>query len=282
MRGLLALLVLFAVLLVGAGGALAGVQSGDPAWADEVHADLERGAATHNAWVEREAPSFAGDQVVRNERATVTVRGEDGGEAVYSLRTDEELRVTDVDRGPARDETMRVFASKPALEDVLRSENPAATFGDAVAAGDVRVERVVGVGGHELALGPTEGALGVLGFGASAALVGLLGVGTAISLPGLLLSRGLSALRATVRRLLDGLKTLLKLLAHLVAAVEALQLLGFEVREKIRAKAKGVRARLRAVGESLRRRLAALDEMPEAEDRGRGGSDTAPQGKEGQ
>mgnify|MGYP006297211263 FL=1 len=191
MRGLVASLVLLAVVLVAAGGALAGAD--DPAWADDVHEDLERGAATHNAWVDREDPQFVGDRLVRNERATVTVDGEGGGEAVYSLRTDEEMRVTGVERGPARDETTRVFASKPALERVLRSENPATAFGDAVAAGDIRVERVVGVGGHELALGPLDGALGMLGFGASAALVGLLGVGTAVSLPGPVLSRGLSA-----------------------------------------------------------------------------------------
>lgn len=280
MRGSVTLLILSAALLA-AGSAVVGGQGADPAWADEVHADLERGAATHNAWVEREDPQFVGDRVVRNERATVTVRGE-GGEAVYSLRTDDEMRVTDVDRGPAHDETMRVFASKPALEQVLRSENPAAAFGDAVVAGDLRVERVVGVAGHDLALGLTEGAVGLLGVGASAALVGLLGLGTAVSLPGLLFSRGLSALRGAVRRLLNGLRTLLKILAHLIAAVEALQLLGFEARETIRTRAQAGRARLRAAGGSLRRRLAALDEMPEAEDRGRGGSETSPQGDDSQ
>jgi hypothetical protein len=282
MRGLLALLMLLAGLVVVTGTVVSGAQGGDPPWAGDLHDEMEREAQRHNAWVEREDPEFVGDRVAENERGTITVRGEAGGEAVYSFRTDEEMRVTDIGRGPARDETVRIFASKPALEDVLRSQNPAAAFGDAVAAGDVRVERVVGAAGHELALGLAEGALGVLGLGASAALIGALGVGTAVSLPGLLFSRGLSALQATVQRLLDGLKTVLKLLAHLVAAVEALQLLGFEAREKIRAKATGVRARLRAAGGSLRRRLSALDEMPEAEDRDRSGGEAAPQGEEGQ
>lgn len=275
------MLTVFAVVFVAAGAALAGAQQNDPAWADDVHGDLERGAETHNDWVDSEGPEFVGDRVAENETAELTVHDENGAAAIYSVRTDDEMRVTDVDRGPAADETTRVFASKPALEDVLRAENPAQALGDAIAAGDVRVERVVGVAGRELAVGLAEGVLGVLGVGAAAALVGLLGVGTAASLPGLLISRGLSALRAALRRLLDGLRSLLKLVAHLLAAVEALQLLGFEAREQIRRSARDARAGMRSAGARVRERLAALDEMPTAEDRGRGGDETPSQGDEG-
>lgn len=260
-----ALAVLFLVVGVAAGGAVA--QADDPAWADEVHADLERGAATHNAWVEREEPSFVGDRFAENEHVTLTVSDEGDAAAVYSVHTDDEMRVTDVNRGPARDETMRAFASKPALEDVAQADNPAAAFGDAVASGDIRVERPVDVGGHELALGPMDGLLGVLGFGVGAALLGVVGVGTLLSVPGLVLSRGFEAIRSALRGVVDGLKALLKVLAHLLAAVEALQLLGFRVRERIQSAARRVRARLRALGGSLRARLAALDDMAEREER---------------
>jgi len=188
MKVLLALLTALALVLVAGGGAVA--QGGDPAWAEAVHDDLERGAAAHNEWVEREDPEFTGDRLAENERAEVTVRDDAGAEAMYSLRTDEEMRITDVARGPTEGETVRMFASKPALERALRSENPGEAFGEALASGDIRVERVVDVGGHRLGLGAMEGLLGLFGVGAGAALLGVLGVGTAASLPVLLLSRG--------------------------------------------------------------------------------------------
>lgn len=280
MRWLLAIATAAAVLLVATGSGVA--QGGDPPWAGEVHAELERGAQTHNEWVTSEDPEFAGDRLAENEQAEVTVRDEAGAEAVYTVETDQEMRVTDVARGPTDDETMRVFASKPALEQALQSETPAAAVGDAIATGDIRVERVVGVAGHELAVGAMEGAVGLLGVGAGAALVGLLGAGTVLSLPGLLFSRGVPGLRATAKRLLNGLKTVLKLLAHLIAAVEALQLLGFEARERIRTRARAGRARARAAGASVRDWLAELDEMPEAEDRGRGGGEGTTHSEDGQ
>ena len=249
-----------AILVLGLAVSGAVAQTGDPAWADEVHADLEDGAATHNAWVERTDPSFPGDRLLRDERVTMTVRGDDGSEAVYSFRTDDEMRVSDVERGPATSATVRVFASKPALKRALRAENPVGAFGEAVASGDVRVERVVGVFGRELTLGPADGLLGLLGFAAGAALVGLVGLGTVLSLPVVLLSRGAAGIRAALRRVLGALDAVVGFLAEVITAVSALELLGYDVRARIRAAAVGLRAKLRAVGARLRRAVSANED----------------------
>ncbi|MBX0287347.1 hypothetical protein [Haloarcula salinisoli] len=260
MRWVVTSLIVTAALVVATGGALA-VQGG-PAWAEEFQGDLERGAAAHNAWADSEDPQFVGDRFVRNERVSLTVSGADGGEAVYGVWTDDEMRITDVSRGPPQDETMRVFASKPALEEVLRAENPATAFGEAVASGDVRVERMVGVGGHELAVGPIGALLGLAGLGLGAGLLGVVGLGTLLAGPGHLVSRGAGVLRAAVRRILDGLRWLAKVLGKLFLIVELLQLLGYEVRDRMKAAIRRVRLRVQARWLSLRKRLdtRALDE----------------------
>jgi len=276
MKVLLAVSTVLVVVMV-TGGVLG--QGGEPPWADEVHADLERGAETHNKWVNRTDPDYPGDRVVENESGTLTVRGEAGGEADYALRTDDELHITDVDRGPAADESFRMFASKPDIEQAMAADNPAAALGEAVRDGDVRVERVVSVGGRDLGLGLAEGLVGLAGVGAGAALLGALGLGTAASLPVLLVSRGTSALRKLLGTLWRLLTALVGVLTKLVTLVTTMEILGFDVRKRIAGATKPLRHHLRRGWRWLRRWVARLDEMQEPADRDRTAGDTGDEGQ---
>jgi hypothetical protein len=130
--------VVLAILVVTSGVSTAqSAQSSQPDWADEAYGEFSGMVATYNESITQVDLGIAGDQL-SNERVNLVVTGADGETATFSFRMDDQLRMTELDQGPRSDATLRMSTDRETFNETLTADNPAATFRDAVADGDIR------------------------------------------------------------------------------------------------------------------------------------------------
>lgn len=222
--------VAFVTLLLGSSVATA--QPGQPEWADDFFAELDDWVTEYNEHVNTEGVEFPGDLLLKNERVNMYVAAADGTEAVYSFRTDGEMRILDLQQRAREDETVQVKTTRVVLERVVAEADPATAVTDAVLAGEIRVKRLVTVFGWTTAIGVTETAIGVAAIVASA-VVTKVGMSSLLSSLKLLGSEVSSTGQLFVRPLLRILGVLKAHLSDLVAALTALEILGVDVKTRI-------------------------------------------------
>jgi hypothetical protein len=134
-------LVALAVLVVVVRGGGAVTQTGEPRWAEETAASLERLVDDHDAAVGT-ADLGSTARFVRDQRVSLTVTATDGSVAQFSFRTDATARVVDFRAGSPTDATVRMFTDPATVNRVADSPDRTAAFGAAVRAGDVHTEGV--------------------------------------------------------------------------------------------------------------------------------------------
>lgn len=158
--------VLIVVLLSGGAGI---DQAGQPEWTEDFYVELKGWAEEYNSQVETDSVGFPGSGLVRDERVNLYVKASDGSEAVYSFRTDERLRIRDLERGKRDDVTLRVATTKATLERVANEEDSAAALRRAILIRDIRIQRVLRLpSGSVIAIGSPEVIIGSLALVATA------------------------------------------------------------------------------------------------------------------
>lgn len=207
------LLVLFLL-----GGGVAGGQTAEPTWSEELFVGLQSWSVSYNEQVAD--VRFLGKSLVRGERVALRVVDSDGSAAVYSFGTDREARIVDLRRGESGDATLRLTTEKAVIDRIVAAENPARALESALLSGRIGVKKVLTVLGTPIPVGPVEATLGAVG----------VVVGGAI-----LTKVGASGLFAKLLALIERLK---ELLAGVVSAVKlgvkALEMMGIDLREKVR------------------------------------------------
>lgn len=223
-------------------------QDDQPEWADDVFDRLERAVEGYNAGLGPERRGVLERWLLAEARVNLYVEGPDGGEVVASFRTDDSLRITHLQRGRLGNPTLRVRASRAAVERVAGADDPARAVDNEILNGRIRIKRVFRLlPGVVIAVGVREAGLATGGVLLATAAVAKLGV------KGLL-----SALWAGVQKLLSGVlaagRTLWESLGSIATMLTVLDQLGLlerlkatagEVYERLRAVVLGVRSRVR-------------------------------------
>lgn len=143
--GFLAVLVL---ALAAVGGVVQPVESAQlaesaqPEWSDDLFDRLENAASEYNARGGSDA-GFVERSLLRNARINLYVSDDAGAQEVYSLRLDDELHVTQLQRGPLDDPTLRVETTKATVDQIATTEDSEAAVVRAVRNRQIRVERVL-------------------------------------------------------------------------------------------------------------------------------------------
>lgn len=112
-----------------------------PEWSDSVFERLDDAVAEYNA--RDYDANFIERRLSRNARINLYVSDESDATAVYSLRLDHELKVTEVERGPLEDPTIRVETTKATVEDVSNADNSMKAVRGAIWDRQIRIERVI-------------------------------------------------------------------------------------------------------------------------------------------
>lgn len=223
--------VVFVVLLTV--GLLAGVgsaQTDRPEWSDDLYVSLQDAVEGYNSRVESDETGFLEQWLLRNARVNLYVTGPDGSEAVFSFRTDDRLRMSQLRHGKYTEPTLRVQTSRAAINRITAAEDKRAAISSEFWTGAIRVKRIYPiVPGLLIAVGVRE-AVGVATVG------GLLLAGASkFGISGLL-----SYIRGTIRVVLAKLSGLIRALWQNVASIvslitllEKFELLSW-LREKIR------------------------------------------------
>jgi len=233
--GVLVVLVVLAVVLSG-GVAAQSEGSSPPEWADETFERLEEAVAEYNA--RGGDPGVLEGWLLRNARVNLHVSDDEGTRAVYSLRFDDEARVTAIERGRLADPTLRVTTTKRTVDGIDTSDDVEAAVRRDVQSGRIRVERVFELlPGLRISVGVEEVLVGVGGAVAGSIAVAKVGLDTTLSFLRGLIRRLLGALRGLWGSLkgigLGGIATLLTILEKL-DLLEPLRRLVQRVRKAIR------------------------------------------------
>jgi hypothetical protein len=236
--GVLVVLVVLGALVVGLSGGVAAQsdESSSPEWADETFERLGDAVEEYNA--RGGDPGVIEGWLLRNARVNLHVSDDEGARAVYSLRLDDEARVTALERGRFEDPTLRVTTTKRTVDGIDTSDDVEAEVRRGVQSGRIRVERVFELlPGLRIGVGVEEVLVGVGGVLAASVAVAKVGLDTTLSFLRGLIRRLVVLLRdlwASFRGIgLGGLATLLTVLEKL-GLLEPLQRLVGRVRRAIR------------------------------------------------
>lgn len=232
----LGLLFVLVVALVVGGGAAQSEGTPSPEWADETFERLSDAVEAYNA---RDGdPGFLEGWLLSNARINLYVSDDDGARAVYSLRLDDEARVTELRRGPLEDPTLRVMTRKRIVDDLGTADDVETAVARDIRSGRIRVERVFELlPGLRIAVGVEEVLVGIGGVVAGSIAVAKVGLDATLSfLRDLIrgLVRALRTLWTSFRGIgLGGVATLLTILEKL-GLLEPLRRLVERVRKAIR------------------------------------------------
>ncbi len=235
--GVLAVIVVFGAFVVALSGGVA-AQSDEPSspeWADETFERLEEAVAEYNA--RGGDPGVLEGWLLRNARVNLHVSDDEGGRAVYSLRFDDEARVTAIERGRLEDPTLRVATTKRTVDGIDTSDDVEAAVRRSVQSGRIRVERVFELlPGLRIGVGVEEVLIGAGGVVAGSIAVAKVGLDTMLSFLRGLIRRLIGLLRGLWRSLrgigLGGVATLLSIL-DMLGLLAPLRRLIERVRETI-------------------------------------------------
>jgi hypothetical protein len=251
-------LAVVAVLSIGAMTGAGMVAADQPDWADGLFDRLEQARVEYNANAETGEAGFLEQWLLRNARVNLYVDDRNGSETVFSFRTDERLRITELRQRERSAPTLQVRASKTAVERVTNADDKSGAISREVWTGNIRVQRVVSiVPGVTIVVGLEE----VLGAVAAGAILGV--AGASLGAPG-----PVSAVWQTTRRGIDTLADLgrslwqnLGKIATVVTLLEQLDLL-----DRVRGTIASVRASVRTRIAGLRRRLRRDGSDPDRSD----------------
>lgn len=133
------LVVLVSALLVtaGAGVPMAVAQSAsgssdDPAWADDLFADLQEMQSRYNANVSDAEMNFAQRQVYNQLKGNVVNVYFHGTDVVFSFYMRPDGTITDLRQSPREDAGLRMQLTRETAEDLAARPNPVPPFVDAV------------------------------------------------------------------------------------------------------------------------------------------------------
>ena len=154
-RGLVAA-VLAAAVVLAAVPAPAAAQSGQPAWADTLYADLQTMAEAYNANVDgaradMNAPTRAVYDQLNGRTVNVDLHGTD---VTYAFRVTDDGRVVDLQQGTRDDAHLAMFLTRATAERLTSAQNPVTPFvaavqtGRFVGSGDDRTVRGVVIRGE--------------------------------------------------------------------------------------------------------------------------------------
>jgi hypothetical protein len=205
------------VVLFLLGGGVAGGQTAEPAWADELFVGLQDWSVSYNE--QAEDVRFLGKSLVSGERVTLRVTDTDGSVALYSFGVDGQARVVGLQRGETGDSTFRLTTEKVVIDRIVAAENPARALENALLSGRIGVKKVFTVLGTPIPVGPVEAMVGAVGIVVGAALVAKFGLGG--------LSAKFMALIDRLKELLGGAISAVKL------GLKALEMMGIDLREKV-------------------------------------------------
>ncbi|MFB6295619.1 MAG: hypothetical protein ABEH66_02105 [Halobacteriales archaeon] len=206
----LACIVLAVGLLAGSGAA----QTDQPEWSDDILHRMESAAADYNSNIGTNEVGFLERYLLRNARVNLYVSDKSGSEAVFSFRTDEQLRVTDLRRAKHQNPTLQVRTSKEVVEEVSNADNKLKAVKRKIWTREIRVKRVYGIFGLVIAVGVTE-IVGTAAIGAVALAAGKFGPSSA-------LSSARSAVGRAVHRLVSAGGSVWQNLGKIAAAVTLL------------------------------------------------------------
>lgn len=212
--------VVFVVLAVLAfapvlGGGTTQTNGAPPTWSDEVFEHVESTVEAYNA---RDGdPGLLESWVLGNARVNLHVSDDGGARAVYSLRLDADSRVTDLERGPLEDPTLRVETTRATVDQIATTADPGAEVIRGVRDGRIRVERVFAPApGLALAIGVEDVAIGVGSVVVVSLAVAKVGFDTTLSFLRRLVRRLIGVVRGAWQSLkgigLGGIATLLTIL----------------------------------------------------------------------
>lgn len=224
--------VVFVVLLTV--GLIAGsgvAQTDRPEWSTDLFESLQDAVEGYNSRIEADDTGFLEQWLLRNARVNLYVTGPDESEAVFSFRTDDRLRVTQLRQGKHAEPTLRVRTSRAAINRIADAEDKHAAISSEFWAGRIRVKRIYPIlPGLLIAVGVRE----VVGF---AAVGGLLLAGVSKFGVSGLYSYIWGVIRAVLAKLSGlarGLWQNVGSIVSLITLLEKFNLLSW-IREKIRS-----------------------------------------------
>jgi hypothetical protein len=136
------LAVLLAVVVVTSSvSGIAVAQSDDPAWADDLFAQMETMVEPYNERAGNlDLP--IGDGLLENARITVEISDDAGNTAFYRMETNGQKEITSLQRGEHPDPTLRIVTSRSAMEDVANAGNPVGELTTKIETGEVQLQGV--------------------------------------------------------------------------------------------------------------------------------------------
>ena len=138
-----------------------GAQTEDPEWSEDM---LERLRAAAEEFNESDGGVVGpiDEWFLKGTRGNLHVKARDGSIVVYSFYINEKLDVSRLKRGRVADPSVRVIASKRALERITEPKRPRVTIEQEVADRDIRIVRLFEpVPGLTIPIGPREALLTV-------------------------------------------------------------------------------------------------------------------------
>ncbi|ESS05958.1 MAG: hypothetical protein A07HB70_01501 [uncultured archaeon A07HB70] len=122
-------------VLIGGGSA-----SAEPAWAASLYEQLSSYVPEYNQSVTERDLGRGGEQL-SNQTINLYVTA-DGGEAVFSFRTDGSNRIEEFQRGGREVATVRMETDRETVERITGSQSPAEAFRQAIADGDISISGI--------------------------------------------------------------------------------------------------------------------------------------------
>lgn len=218
--------------LLGAG--LAGGQTTEPDWADDLFAELEGWSADYNADVDE--LTFVEKRLLAGQDVALRIRDEDGREVTYWFETDADARVVDIERDAGGHAvSLRLVTSKVVVDRVVAAPDPAGAIRDAVLVGEIGVKRLFVLFGTTVAVGAAEVVAGTVGVVVGAAVLVKTGLGGVVSLPKMAASRLVGKARWAFGAVQATLAAIRGFVTDVLMAVSVLDLVGVDVKGKVRA-----------------------------------------------
>lgn len=117
-----------------------GETSTEPAWVTSLYGQLTSYLQEYNAAIESDETGPIESQL-QNEVVNLYVTA-DGGEAVFSFRTDGENRIETFQRGSREDATVRMETDRETVDRITESDTPARAFREAIVDDDVTISGI--------------------------------------------------------------------------------------------------------------------------------------------
>jgi hypothetical protein len=226
--------IAIALVLSLLGASPASGQAAQPEWAADLFVDLEVWTDDYNAHVDE--LTLVERSLLGKQSVAVYIRDADGAEAAYWFRTDSEARITELQQGVEdREVTLRLATTKVVFDRIAAAPDPLAAFRQALQSGQIGVKKLLVLYGTTIAVGPVEALAGTAGVLAGAVALTKVGLGGVVSVPKAAASRLVGRVRWAFRAVRAGPAAIRGFVNDLLMAVSVLDLVGVDVKGKVRA-----------------------------------------------